>query len=324
MSKRPILIIDALNLFLRNFTVNPTMSDKGLHVGGFIGFLKSLAILCDRVRPSDVIVVWEGGGSPRRRAIFKDYKQNRRPVKLNRFYGDEIPDTTDNRDKQVLLTINTLKKTSIKQLYISDCEADDVIGYITRHKFPDSRYVIASSDKDFYQLLNKRVIQWSPGQKQYITPKTLIEKFGISATNFCTARSFIGDPSDGLDGVSRAGFPSLSKRFPALAENKFISVEDLIEDAKYASETKTLKLFDNMISGEKIAKRNWKLMYLDMIGLSASQIQKIDYSLDDLQYNNDKIGLIKMLVKEGIHKFNADSFFSSIQAHTKVKKINAE
>ena len=149
MTQRPVMVVDALNLFMRNFTVNPSMSNKGQHVGGFIGFLKSLSILCDRVRPKDVIIVWEGGGSPRRRAIYKEYKQNRRPIKLNRFYGNEIPDTVDNRDVQVTLTIESLRKTAVKQLYISDCEADDVIGYIVKHKLGGDRCVIVSSDKDF-------------------------------------------------------------------------------------------------------------------------------------------------------------------------------
>jgi len=317
--QRPIMIVDALNLFMRNFTVNPSMSNKGQHIGGFVGFLKSLSILCDRIRPKDVFVIWEGGGSPRRRAIYKEYKQNRKPIKLNRFYGDEIPTTSNNRDNQVVLTIESLRKTAIQQLYISDCEADDVIGYIVKHKLKEDRCVIVSSDKDFYQLLSKKVIQWSPGQKRYITPKTLIQKFGVSATNFCTVRSFIGDTSDGINGVSRAGFASLSKRFPALAENKFVSVDDLIEDAKYASETKKLKLYDNMILQSNIAKRNWKLMYLDMIGLSAHQIRKIDYAFENVQYNNNKIDLIKLLVREEIHKFDADSFFTSVQAHTRDK-----
>ena len=39
---KKIVIIDALNLFIRNYVVNPTMDDKGISIGGCIGFLKSL------------------------------------------------------------------------------------------------------------------------------------------------------------------------------------------------------------------------------------------------------------------------------------------
>ena len=32
----------------------------------------------------DVYIIWEGGGSVRKRSVFKDYKRQSRPVKLNR------------------------------------------------------------------------------------------------------------------------------------------------------------------------------------------------------------------------------------------------
>ena len=305
---------------MRHFVVNPSMSDSGQHVGGLMGFLKAVSHLCDRASPKHIIVVWEGGGSPRRRAIYKNYKQNRRPQRLNRYYLDDIPDTTQNRDNQIALTIEALKHTSATQIYVPDCEADDVISYLAKYKFKNSRCVIVSSDKDFYQLLSKRIIQWSPGQKKYITPKTLIEKFGISATNFCTARSFIGDPSDGLEGVPRAGFVSLAKRFPGLSDDKFVSVDDLVLEATYASEEKKLKLYDSMMENASIARRNWRLMYLDTIGLSADQIQRIDFSVENPGHNNDKISLIRMFMREGIQNFNVDAFFASIQAYTRNAK----
>ena len=314
MSNRPILIVDGLNLFMRHFVVNPSMSEAGQHIGGFVGFLKSLSHLCDRTQPQKIIIAWEGGGSPRRRAIYKNYKQNRRPQKLNRYYLNEIPDTIQNRDNQIVLLIEALKYTSVLQAYIPDCEADDVIAYLVKYKFPNDRCVIVSSDKDFYQLLSKRVIQWSPGQKRYITPKTLIQKFKVSATNFCTVRSFVGDPSDGIGGVPQAGFVSLTKRFPELTEDKFVSVDDLITGATYAREEKSLKLYDSIIENSQLAKRNWKLMYLDMIGLSADQIQKINFSIENSAPDSDKISLIRMLLREDIQNFNVDSFFASVQA----------
>lgn len=320
MSERPILLVDGLNLFMRHFVVNPSMSESGQHVGGFVGFLKSLSHLCDRTHPKRVIVCWESGGSPRRRAIYKEYKQNRRPQKLNRYYQDDIPDTTQNRDNQISLIIEVLRNTSIDQIYVANCEADDIISYVAKYKFPDDKCVIVSSDKDFYQLLSKRIIQWSPGQKKYITPKTVLSKYGVTALNFCTVRSFTGDPSDGIKGVPRAGFASLSKRFPSLSTPTFVSVDDIVMEAKYAAEEKCLKLYESIIENADIAKRNWKLMYLDMIGLSPEQIQKIEFSLENYAPNSDKIAIIRMLLREGIQNFNVDSFFASVQANNRISR----
>ena len=47
MSNRPVLVVDGLNLFMRHFVVNPTMSESGDHIGGVVGFLKSLKHLLE-------------------------------------------------------------------------------------------------------------------------------------------------------------------------------------------------------------------------------------------------------------------------------------
>ena len=314
MDDRPVLIVDGLNLFMRHFVANPSMSELGHHIGGFVGFLKAIQHLCDRTSPSRVIVSWEGGGSPRRRAIYKNYKQNRRPQRLNRYYLNEIPDTVQNRDNQIVKLIEALNHVPVTQIYVSDCEADDVIAYLVKYTCKDKRCVIVSSDKDLYQLLSKRSIQWSPGQKKYITPKTLVEKFGISSTNFCTARCFVGDKSDGIDGVPHAGFRSLSKRFLKLAGDKFVSVGDIVKSAVNQSQDKNLKLYESIIDNAAIARRNWKLMFLDTVNLSADQIEKINFSVENSEPSRDKISLMKMLRREGVQNFNLDAFYTSVTA----------
>lgn len=308
---RPVLIVDGLNMFIRHFVVNPTISDSGNHVGGLVGFMRALKHLCERVHPSRVIVVWEGGGSPRKRAIYKGYKNGKRPQKLNRYYGDDLPDTVENKNYQIAQSISLLKSVPVDQIYINDCEADDIIAYLVRNVISE-RCVIASSDKDLYQLLSKKCIQWSPGQKKFINAIDVREKFGISALNFCTARSFIGDPSDGLNGVPLAGFSSMSKRFPALSENQFISVQEIIDLALEMKKNSKLKIINNICENQDIPKRNWKLMYLDTNNLSFEHIKKIKFMFENPHQNRNKFGLIKLFTKLGIRNFDIDSFYSSL------------
>jgi len=314
IKKRPILIVDALNLFTRHYVVNPTMSTLGHQAGGTVGFLKAIRYLSDKILPKQVIVVWEGGGSPRRRAIFPDYKAQRKPPKLNRFYGDDIPDTVENRGYQIALTIELLKNVPVMQLYVSDCEADDVIGYLTKYKLKKEECVIVSSDKDFYQLLSNRVSQWSPGQKAFVTEKKVKEKFSIPPHNFCVARAFCGDPSDCIPGIKGAGFKSLVKRFPELMSDDFVPIQAILNRSKECAEKSKIKLFTNINSNSDIVKRNWKLMYLDTSNLSGTQIQKIENAVDTFTSTRNKIGLMKILIREGLSIFDADAFFMSINS----------
>jgi len=314
MSSRPVLLVDGLNLFMQHFVANPTMSTHGNHVGGVVGFMKALGHLSDRTGPKKIVVVWEGGGSSRKRAIYKNYKSGRRPQKLNRYYGGEIPDTVQNRDDELSMLISLLGHTPVEQMYVPDCEADDVIGYISRYCFPDDRIVIVSSDKDLYQLLSSRVIQWSPGQKSFINLKDVKEKFGIHVNNFCTARSFIGDPSDNLKGVPRVGFASLSKRFPELQEKDHVSVLDIVKSSEKMLEKSSLKIYTNIVDNSELARRNWKIMFLDINNLSASQIQKITSGLESKESSLSKMDLIRDMIRYGINNFDVDKFFASLKA----------
>ena len=83
--KNRLLIIDALNLFIRNYVVNPTLDDKGVPIGGSIGFLKSFQKLARKTRPHEIIIAWDGlGGSQRKKTQNKDYKAGRKPLRFNR------------------------------------------------------------------------------------------------------------------------------------------------------------------------------------------------------------------------------------------------
>ena len=139
MSKKEdlVLIIDGLNLFTRHYVAHPAVSENGEQVGGIIGFLYGVLNLVEQYKPTQVIVVWESGGSSRRRSIFKNYKSKRRPQKLNRYYEDDLPDSVQNRNYQIASLVKLIDFLPVLQIYVPDCEADDVIGFISRNTFRD-------------------------------------------------------------------------------------------------------------------------------------------------------------------------------------------
>jgi len=54
------------------------MSDNGNHIGGLIGFLRSLGYIIKLIRPTRVIIIFDGkGGSQKRKKLFPDYKAGR-------------------------------------------------------------------------------------------------------------------------------------------------------------------------------------------------------------------------------------------------------
>lgn len=301
---RPILLCDMMNVFTRAYSVDPSMSVHGTQIGGVTGTLKTIARLTREINPSRIIVAWEGGGSPARRKIYSEYKKNRKQGKLNRFYEDDIPDSEENKVEQIQALVGILSNVPVCQLYTQDAEGDDIISYVCR-RFSDTEKIIASSDKDFYQLLDNKTKIYSLHKKKIVTDADILSEFNVSSTNFALAKCLCGDTSDNIPGIKGIGFKTVAKKFPILCETRPILVDELMF---YAHARKDERVYKNVVDGEQIIRRNWRLIYLDAGILSSYQTQKIDSMIDTWKPNLDKIGLVKRFVKEGIRDFDIDSF----------------
>ena len=80
-----VLIVDALNAYLRAYIVDPSISSNGDPIGGLKGFIKILQRHVRELQPDQIVIAWDGaGGSQKRKAADKNYKSGRTPVRLNR------------------------------------------------------------------------------------------------------------------------------------------------------------------------------------------------------------------------------------------------
>ena len=304
MTDRPILLCDMMNVFTRAYSVDPSMSSHAYQIGGVTGTLKTVARLCRELNPSRIIVAWEGGGSTARRKLYSEYKTNRKQGKLNRFYEDDIPDTEENKVQQVQILVGILKYLPICQVYVQDAEGDDVISHLCR-RFRNEKKIIASSDRDFYQLLDDNTEIYSLHKKKIVRTNDIKDEFNISPQNFALAKCLCGDTSDNIPGIKGLGFKTVAKKFPILCEDRAIRVDELV---LYAHALKDEKIFKNVVENEQTIRRNWNLIYLDSGILSNYQIQKIDGMIDTWKPSLDKIEFVKKIVKEGIRDFDIDSF----------------
>lgn len=312
-----VLFIDCYNNFLRTFSAFPSMTIHGQQSGGIVGFLKTIQGVCNDVKPTVIYAVWEGGGSRRRRNLYPDYKMQRRPQRLNRFYDfGDIPDTVENQQWQVLMLTKILSHLPIRQIYVEDIEADDAIAYLARYKHANDRKIFLSSDRDYYQLLDKKSLVYRPGRKKFVSYKDVLEEFGISVTNFALAKSVAGDDSDNIPGINGVGFKTLAKRIPILALDEDVTIDALLEAASEHSDK--YAVLKRICESESLIRRNWQLVYLDMSMMAASQIKSID-TLSEAINHPRKIDLMRLLMKEGITEINVDNLLMSMITAVSIK-----
>ena len=269
-----VLLIDGMNLFIRVFSAIPTTNDDGIHIGGIVGFLRSLAYSINMIRPTRTIIVFDGkGGSNRRRKIFPEYKMGRKmSYRLNRAH-DFL--TREEEQKMMIRQLNRvveyLECLPITIMNMENCEADDVIGYLSKHIYKDNKTTILSTDKDFIQLVDETSRVYSPTKKKMYDESKVFEEYGIYPKNFLLYRMFDGDKSDGIKGVNGIGLKTLVKLFPFMLDNEKFELEDIYRSA----ETQKNNLCEKILQSKDLLDMNKRLMDLEDGIISGQQKLKI-------------------------------------------------
>ena len=285
-----VLIVDGLNTFIRSFAVNPSINDDGLHIGGMMGFLKSIRYTCDILKPSRCIIVFDGkNGSKRRQKIYPEYKATRKvKSRLNRNvdWGTAPQDEEQSMKQQMGRLIEYLEQLPLTLVCIDGIEADDTMAYISQQVLKDSDIFLMSTDKDFLQLVDDRVKVWSPTKKKLYTKREILEEYGIPSRNILTYRILDGDKSDNINGIHGAGLKSIIKYIQPITEDKDFTAKDLLEFVNN-SDSK-IKLLENIKNSSNLLKRNYLLMQLNQVDIPNHTKMKIQGAV-----NGDVPQLIK-------------------------------
>ena len=311
---KKVILIDALNLFIRNYVVNPTLDTKGVPIGGCIGFLKSLQKITRTMKPDQIVVCWDGvGGSQRKKAKNKQYKQGRNPLRFNRRMIELDPASQDeNRIYQQIRLYEYLNEMPIIQVAIDGIEADDLIGHIVHQDYYSGwQKIIVSSDKDFFQLVSDETSVYRPIQDTFISVITLLEQDKIHPNNYALARAMVGDKSDNLAGVPRIGMKTVAKLFPYLSESKQYDADEIISDCQ--NKDKLSAAQKNIIANEKLIHENYSIMQLYDPTISYTNKQSIDFQIINFEFDFVKLNVVKMLFADGQGSINFNELYGLLK-----------
>ena len=302
-----VIIIDALNMFLRAYIVDPSLSSNGQPIGGLKGSIKILQKLVRISKPDSIVVVWDGpNGSRKRKSMNKDYKAGRKPIRLNRAFHN----LTDNEELQNKIwqqsrLIEYLNEMPIIQTMIEQVEADDVISHVCGLKHYDGwQKIIVSNDKDFMQLCGEETVLWRPIKDEFLNTNRIIEQTGVHPTNMALARAIIGDASDNLPGVKGVGFGTVAKRLNFLSEEKTFTIDDVIDHCEEQLEESKLKVYNNIVDNKELIEHNYKMMQLYSPQMSIQSKIVVKESVENFDFNFNKTSILGMMIDDGFGELN--------------------
>lgn len=200
MEKDNLVIIDGKSVFYRGYYAMGRLSlPDGTPTGGVYGFAAMLIEIIEKLKPEYIAVAWD---KPKtnirsRRAIYPDYKANRKPAPAD-FYI------------QIPYLLELLQAFHIPLYEFDDYEADDIIGTLARRAAASNITAqIISGDLDMLQIVDENIEMYQ--MRRGFTDVTKFDiaaieaKYDLRKDQFLDLKSIKGDSSDNIPGVPGIG-----------------------------------------------------------------------------------------------------------------------
>lgn len=240
-----LLIVDGHAYAYRAFyAIRELRSPSGQPTNAIYGFVKMLVKMRATIKPTHLIVVWDGGLSAERMAALPEYKAQR-------------PEMPDDLRPQLDEIASYLKAARIESFCGEGVEADDYIACLSRHASnAGMAVVIASADKDFMQLVSPRIGLLNPNDKSETvwTDEQVRAKTGVGPSQIVDWLALMGDSVDNIPGV-----PGVGPKTAASLLGQFGSVAGLLGRL---DEVKQEKLQASLRASTAVVQRNLNLVRL--------------------------------------------------------------
>jgi DNA polymerase-1 len=197
-----LLIVDGHHYAYRSFyAIRAMNAPDGFPTNALYGFINAMRRMRARVAPTHIAVIWDGGLDDERTEALPEYKAERDPM-------------PDDLELQLDALDEWLEAAGMHSWCHEGVEADDVIGTLTRQaEAAGLPVVIASSDKDFFQLINPNVHLLNPNDKTDTLwqAEQVRAKTGVEPSQIIDWLSLVGDAVDGIPGVRGVGPKTATK-----------------------------------------------------------------------------------------------------------------
>ena len=275
-----LLLIDGHYYVYRSFFAIPNLSNsRGEPTNAIFGFTKTLRLMIKHLQPELGAVFWDEGMPERRVKLQPAYKETRKEMPL-----PMVPQLDFIQKLTPLL--------GFKNISLPNTEADDLMGCyaMAACKRKGMEVVLATNDKDLYQLIGPCVKVYTTAKADLASPKDGFALLGEeqATTKWDVPPKLIGDvlaiSGDSVDNIPGAG---IGRKTASGLVREFGGLEKLLANIdKVKSNRNREKL---TVAREQILQ-NRKMVELDCH-------TELPIPIDDLRIQPDYPALIAQLEK---------------------------
>jgi len=275
-----LLLVDGHYYVYRSFFAIPNLSNsRGEPTNAIFGFTKTLRLMVKHLQSELGAVVWDEGVPQRRVELQPAYKETRK----------EMP-------KPMIPQLEFIQKLvpllGFRNISLSNTEADDLLGCyaIAACKRRGMEVVLATNDKDLYQLVGPCVKIYTTAKADLASPK---DAFALLGEDQVTAKwdvspKLIGDvlalTGDSVDNIPGIG---LGRKTAAALIREFGGLGPLLASI---DKVKSVRTREKLTSARDQILQNRTMVDLDCH-------LELPVAIDDLRVEPDYPGLIAALEK---------------------------
>jgi len=275
-----LLLVDGHYYVYRSFFAIPNLSNsRGEPTNAIFGFTKTLRLMVKHLQPELGAVVWDEGVPQRRVELQPAYKETRK----------EMP-------KLMIPQLEFIQKLvpllGFRNISLPNTEADDLLGCyaIAACKRRGMEVVLATNDKDLYQLVGPCVKIYTTAKADLASPK---DAFALLGEDQVTAKwdvspKLIGDvlalTGDSVDNIPGIG---LGRKTAAALIREFGGLGPLLASI---DKVKSMRTREKLTSARDQILQNRTMVDLDCH-------LELPVAIDDLRVEPDYPGLIAALEK---------------------------
>ena len=275
-----LLLIDGHYYVYRSFFAIQNLSNsRGEPTNAIFGFTKTLRLMIKHLQPELGAVFWDEGLPAKRVALQPAYKETRK----------EMPQPMVPQLDFIQEELTTL--LGFKNISLPNTEADDLMGcYALAASKRNIDVVLATNDKDLYQLVGSGVKVYTTAKADLVSPKDAFALLGEPevTTKWGVPPKLIGDvlalSGDSVDNIPSAGLGRKT------AANLLVEHGDLDSLLANVERIKSVRTREKLIAGREQIQQNRKMVELDCD-------TPLPVPIDDLRIKPDYPALIAALEK---------------------------
>ena len=265
-----LMIVDSLNLAFRY---------KHSRAVDFCDdYMRTVDSLRRSYKCDKLIIAGDMGSSSYRKALYPEYKQNRKDKYENQTESEKAEFEAFFAEVQHILELYATN-ASYPVIRFPGVEADDIAAYIVskrkQHKL--TQIWLMSSDRDWNLLIDEGVSQFSYVTRKEFTVNNWSEHYEFSRDSYISIKCLMGDSGDNVPGV-----PGIGPKKAAALVAEYGSTYDIIASLPIASKYKYIANL-NAFGTEKLLL-NYQLMDLVSFcdsAVGAENCKQIDSILQD-------------------------------------------